>query len=314
MTTSTQAPTVLGTAATPVSLTTLSPLQQGDAVCGLVLAVAGVGPAPSAQLPAASWPVEVDARDAWGVALGSETGWYALCSQDCDVVRTAAEEPTVLVAPLTLVDETMWKDLVHNGYSSRWWPYPSDKFSGIPAGKALVVDLAWTTSVLKGSLASPAVHGQRPLTGPNRPAFAEWLAARTGRAPFGDDVVASVLEPCYQVRTRLAKQFDKNPLAAPLEARAVGSVARWFAHVDGRHIDVLGQTSGPLLQQAGFVKPDDGKIDAPAFDKARNRLEQAIVKRMLTAAPQSGFTLRVTLADLDTVSAQSFLGFALLMR
>ncbi len=307
-------PPVLGTAAGPVSLTALSPLLQGDAVCGLVLAVAGVGPAPSAELPDADWPVSVDVHDAWGLALGSDTGWYVLLSQDCDVVRAPAEEPTVLVAPLTFVDETTWKDLVHNGYSSRWWPYPSDKFAGVPADKALVVDLAWTTSILKGSLASPTVRGQRPLTGPNRQAFAEWLAARTGRAPFDDDVVTGVLDPCYEVRARLAKQFDKNPGAASLEARAVGSVVRWYAHVDGRQVDVLGQTSGVLLQKAGLVQPAAGETDAAALEKGRIRLEQDIVKRMAKVAPQSGFLLRVTLADLNTVSAQSFLGFSLLMR
>jgi hypothetical protein len=306
-------PVVLGAAAVPVSLTVLSPLQQGDALCGLVLAVAGVGPAAPAGLPSAEWPIDVGAGDAWGVTLGSDTGWYVLLSQDCDVVRGAGDEPTVLVAPLTLVDDEDWNSLVRNGYSARVWPYPAEKFPGVPAGKALVVDLAWTTSILKGSLASDTVRAQRPLTGPNRRAFAEWLAGRTGRVPFDDDVVTKVLDPCYDVRTRAAKQLASKGTSAPLDARALGTVVRWYAKVDGRTVDVLGETSGPLLHAAGMVTPD-GTVNAADLEKGRLRLEQAMVRRMATVDSQSGYQLRLTIADLNRVTAASFRSFALLVR
>ncbi|WP_263729854.1 hypothetical protein [Cellulomonas sp. SG140] len=303
---------ILGTAAAPVSLTALSPLQQGDAISGLVLAVAGVGPAASTGLPLADWPTGVDAGDAWGVTFGADTGWYVLISQDCDAVRAPADEPTVVVAPLTLVELGEWHDLVRNGYSARKWPYPAEKFAGLPEGKGLVVDLAWTTSILKGSLAAPSVHAQRPLTGPNRRAFGEWLAARHGRIPFPDDVVRCVLNPCYEVRNKLAARYVQHGKSAPFEARAVGAVLRWFAQVDGHVVHVFGQTSGPLLIHAGFVD-DEGAVKEE-FTKATQRLETAINKRIAAVAPQEGFVFRLTLGDLAKVSAESFVKFALLLR
>lgn len=183
-------------AGAPVSITALSPPQQGDALCGLTLAVAGIGPAGVVDLPSGVQHPEVGDTDAWVSAVGSDTGWYVLLTQDCDVVRAPDREPTVLVAPLTLIDLARWQDLRRNGYSSRWYAYPGLKFTDLPDGKGLAVDLAWTTSVLKGALASSGVTAVRPFTGPEQRAFSEWLASRTGRAPFPDDVVTAALDPC----------------------------------------------------------------------------------------------------------------------
>ena len=52
-----------------------------------------------------------------------------------------------------------------------------------------MVDLAWTTSVLKGSRVTDAVQAVRALSGPGKAQFSEWLGYRTGRVPFPDDVV-----------------------------------------------------------------------------------------------------------------------------
>ena len=308
-------PNVLQAAGTSVSLTTLSPLELGDAISGLTLAVAGVGEPPRHTLPAGQWPDGVGPDDAWAAAVESATGWYVLLSQDCDIVRDDTDEPTILVAPLMYCTRDEWDDLRHNGYSSRKWAYPSEKFRNLSGDKALCVDLAWTTSVLKGALRAPGVHGVRPLTGPVKRDFSEWAAARTGRVPFPDDVVEKVLDPCYEVRTRLLRTFNKKKESGspPLDARAVGAVERWFAHHSGRQVTFLGQLTGSRLIEARLVD-DAGHVLSEDLEAGRTRLETAVVSRMANVDPHSGFQARVVLIDLAKMSAAEFVPFALLLR
>lgn len=306
---------LLAPAAAPLSFTAVSPPEQGDVISGLTLAIAGVGPATVPSVRLTKLPGTVREGDAWAVAVDSETGWYALCSQDCDIVAEADDEPTVSVAPLVLVDEQRWHDLNQNTYSARWYAYPGDKFN-LPDGKALAVDLAWTTSVLKGSLQAPSVQGVRPFTGPQKLAFGEWLAARNGRVPFPDDVVKAVLDPCYEVRKRLLsthrKAAAKNQ-SAPVDARAVGAVVRWYAHSDGRNATILGQLTGPSLRATGFID-DDGQTDTTNLEQGRTKLTAKVLSRMDKDAPGSGFSVQLRLADLATVRASQFQKFALLLR
>lgn len=306
----------LRAAASAVSVTAISPPEQGDALSGLTLAIGGVGPASAEHLPSAEWPTDVHDGDAWAAALGSETGWYVLLSQDCDIVRDATHEPTVLVAPLVLVDQKDWDDLSRNSYSSRWYAYPSGKFSGMPHGKGLAVDLAWATSVLKGSLGASTITVVRPLTGPNKRRYSEWLAARTGRAPFPDDVVINVLDPCYGTRARLSIRFDKatGPGSAPVEARCVAATERWFVHHDGRLVTFLGQLTGPRLEAAGFLDAETGEVLADDLARGTSKLEAEIVRKMNRVNEHSGYSIKVVLADLASVRADQFVNFSLLLR
>jgi len=292
----------------------MSPPEQGDAISGLTIAVAGVGPAAVPSLGVVS-PEQVGEGDAWAVAVDGESGWYVLCSQDCDIVAGPDDEPTVSVAPLVLVDSQRWNDLRQNAYSARWYAYPGEKFV-VPEGMALAVDLAWTTSVLKGSLQTPSVQGVRPFTGPQRLAFGEWLAARNGRAPFPDDVVRSVLDPCYAVRKRLLSSYrkaaDKQQMAS-IDARAVGAAVRWFAHSDSRNVTILGQITGASLHSASFIT-DDGTVDTVLLEQGRSRLEAKVLAQMERDTPGSGFNVQTHLADLSQVPASQFQKFALLIR
>lgn len=292
-----------------------TPLSQGDCLSGLTLAVAGVGPAGGAPLPRAVWPAEVGDSDAWAVAVDAESGWYVLLSQDCDIVSDADSEPTVEIAPLVLVTDADWADLAHNAYSARRAAYPSDSFA-LPEGFKLAVDLAWSTSVLKGSLYTPGVKATRPLTGPQQRDFGEWLAARKGRVPFPDDVVRLVLDPCYEVRSRLlssAVKAEQKGNTARLEARTVLAATRWHAHVDGRLVTVLGVLTAAGLHRGGFVDAE-GNVDQETLASGVTKLNAEIVKRMNQADPNSGFQVKVVLFDLSTISASDFARFALLLR
>lgn len=315
-TNTTAAPAVSQAAGTPVSFTALSPAQQGDVLSGLTLAIAGVGPEGLDHLPVGATRPQVGPDDAWASPVVSETGQYVLLSQDCDLVRDADREPTVQIAPLVLVDRATWDDLNRNGYSARWYAYPSTKFTGVPDDQGLVVDLAWTTSILKGSLTAPSVTAVRPLTGPAQRAFSEWVAARTGRVPVPDTVVTNVLDPCYNVRKRLLTTFRKatGPTNAKVEARIVAAVDRWFARVDGRLVTILGAVTGPRLQAAGFIHGDTGDVLTDDLATGTTKLQNLTVKAMNQVNPDSGYTVKITCVDLANVRASEFLQFSLLMR
>ncbi|TFV90109.1 hypothetical protein E4P40_07785 [Blastococcus sp. CT_GayMR20] len=299
-----------------MSFTALSPLQQGDALSGLTLAIAGVGPAGVETLPSGVARPEVGPTDAWASALGSDTGWYVLLTQDCDVVREADQEPTVLIAPIRLVKEDRWLDLRRNAYSPRWYAYPREKFSDVPAGMGLAVDLAWTTSILKGALVVTNVQAVRPLTGPAKRSFGEWVANRTGRAPFPDDVVRLVLDPCYEVRKRLSSAFDRapSPENAKVEARVVAAVDRWFAHADGHRVNILGALTGPRLQAAGLTDKESGEVKTADLAAGQEKLQDLVVRAMNRANEHSGYELKIVCADLATIRADLFLQFSLLLR
>lgn len=298
----------------PLRFGSISPPEQGDAIAGLTLAIAGVGPAGAPDLSGAMWPEEIGGEDAWAIAVDAESGWCVLLSQDCDIVRSPDEEPTVLVAPLVIVSEQKWNDLNNNAYSARRFAYPREKL-GVSDEVWLAVDLAWTTSVIKGALSAEGVVAVRPLTGPNKKDFTEWLASRLGRAAFPDEVVEFVLDPCYEVRTRLLKRFAKalaDGSTAPLEARAVGASTRWYARVDGRLVHVIGELTGPSLQRAGFA--DGGELDVASLTKAEAKLQSEVIKRMLRVSAGSGFEIKVQLVDLAHMRASQFREFALLVR
>ncbi len=307
---------LLAAASAPVALNMLSPLETGDVVSGLTLAVGGVGTPSATPPPAGVWPEAVGRSDAWVTAVESPTGWYVILSQDCDIVRAGSDEPTLLIAPLVVCDLATWEDLRRNGYSSRRWAFPRDKFSGLADDQGLVVDLAWTTSLLKGALWAPGVLGVRPLPGPKKREFAEWLGARSGRAPFPDDVVVKVLDPCYEVRKRLLSSFRKKSKSgsAPAECRAVAAVDRWFAHHDGRLVTFLGQVTAQSARSAQLVDPDTGQLLEADLKTGVEKLTNQVLNKMNSVDSDSGFQARFVLVDLSRMSAAEFVKFSLLMR
>jgi hypothetical protein len=164
------------------------------------------------------------------------------------------------------------------------------------------------------SLRAPNVNLVRALTGLGKRDFSEWLAARTGRAPFADDVVTAVLDPCYQVRKRLSSRFDKATASggtAPSESRAVAATERWFAHHDGRLVTILGHVSGRSLAAAGFIDQDGAVL---AHERGGGQAGGEVIKRMNRVDAHSGFSIKIVLADLARLRADQLLRFALLLR
>lgn len=299
-------------AAQEVSFTILSPPAQGDAVSGLALAIAGVGPATAEGLPAGSWPQNVGPNDAWSATVLSPSGWYVLLSQDCDLVRSPQSEPTVLIAPLVIIPRTAW-DSLRRSYSARRFAYPRDKFTSLKDDEGVAVELPWTSSVLKGSLQAPGVKAMRPLTGPERREFSLWLSQRTGRIALPDDVVTRVLDPAHDVRQTLLKKHSKgsqNP-----EALGVAAAERWFVRRRENQVTLFGQITTKSLMFAGLIdakyQPDGEKIEL-----CRAALEQAILNKMgrPRSDKDSQYEVKVILGMLEKMKASDFIEFVPLVR
>ncbi|WP_327411423.1 hypothetical protein OG458_42850 (plasmid) [Streptomyces sp. NBC_01281] len=299
-------------AAQGISFTALSPPAQGDVVSGLALAIAGIGPATAEGLPEGSWPRDVGTNDAWAATVLSPSGWYVILTQDCDLVRSPVDEPTVLVAPLTVIPRSDWDDL-RRSYSARSFAYPRDKFTSLNDDEGVAVELPWTSSVLKGSLQAPGVQAMRPLTGPERREFSLWLSQRTGRTPMPDDVVMRVLDPAYEVRRSLLKKHAKG--SKNLDAQAVAAVERWFVRRRENQVTFFGQLTMKSLTHAKLL---DEKYQ-PDFDKiksCRAALENTFVQKMGKpgSLKESHYEIRVILGMLEKMKASDFVEFSLLVR
>ena len=127
-------------------------LRQGDLLSGLAAAVTGLGPAPA--LPDGVDDVhETAAGELWTITFAAPTGWYGICSQDCDLARGEVSEPTITIAPVVWLPQDRWREAASDSDTSRFFAIPQDALDGAPEGVAPAVDLAWQTSIAKGSLA-----------------------------------------------------------------------------------------------------------------------------------------------------------------
>lgn len=128
--------------------------------------------------------------------------------------------------------------------------------------------------------------------------------------------VRLVLDPCYDVRARLLssalKAENKGAMGRP-EARTVLAASRWYAHLDGRLVTVLGVLTGAGLQRSGFVDAE-GSIDDATLTAGVAKVQAEIVKRMNKLDPISGFQVRIVLIDLAHMRASEFVHFAFLLR
>lgn len=152
---------------------------QGDLISGLALAVTGVGAGSAADLPKDLVPSPPEGQiGPWSEAFAPPSGWAALCSQDCDIVRGESQEPTVDVALVRFVDRSEAATYRSSRYHGRYFALPSSTVPNRPAGSDALVDLAWRTSVLKVSLEHGTVGFHRVLSELQRRDFARWLSYR----------------------------------------------------------------------------------------------------------------------------------------
>lgn len=300
-----------------VSATVDSPARQGDLVAGLALAVVGSGTPPASLATSLAPTGGVGGDDAhWTVLFRVPTGWYAVLSQDCDLLSSDAEEPTVMVAPVVAIEADLWATLSRGNYSSRLYALPGDtpKLPALPDGAGYAVDLAWSTAVMKTAVTGVDVDVCRVLTGPQRLRFGQWLGLRTSRVPFNQEIVDHVINPSFTVRDRLAADYrKKGGGGSSLAARGVGACAAWYARQVGSYrVEFLGELDAARLSDAGFVAVD--AVDNDTLAQAGDAIEAAMLKRMQHEHPDSGYEICVYLRTLDRMKAADFRLFAPLVR
>ncbi|HUZ10700.1 MAG TPA: hypothetical protein VMU76_11105 [Acidimicrobiales bacterium] len=259
-----------------------------------------------------------EATGDWSVAFVAPSGWSIVLSQDCDIVRADDDEPTVEIAPVLLVPVEEHAKYVGSRYTGRYLALSEGAIPGLDNAQRGLVDLAWRSSILKVSFTQGPVEFNRPLTEPQRRELGDWLAARSGRTAFPDDLVTGVLDPFDALRTARTKSASKKPVGSRTDVeRIVTSPSAWYVARREHRIVLTGVVSDESFTRAGWSEEDiaaaqpfdaDGANKEPAGPVvvALQKLNTELLSR-LAKAPPTGYEVAVSILDLRAVSAADFM-------
>lgn len=281
----------------------LRSLEQGDLIS--VGAVAIVGAHDSAVLAAAGDPGTETGPTVASVTVECASGWYAVLTQDCDIVRSVELEPCLTIAPVIYVPGDHWDRLARGQTSYREFPLdpaevgPLDETHarGVPAGHCPVVDLRFITSVDKTVLRA-GFSRRAPLRGQHKARFQEWLGARFGRESFADPVAEIVLPTARAVLDGQLGLFRDQGGKAPASAKTVACVNQWYVRHTDRYVEILGRRSAEHGKDTGLLRPKGG-------DLSWNGTELAAGAKQLTQMTgarigRAGYSVKVLTADFAT--------------
>lgn len=293
----------------------LRSLEQGDLIS--VGAVAIVGSHRSAVLTEAGDPGKDTGPTVASVTVECASGWYAVLTQDCDIVRSVEVEPCLAVAPVVYIPEEQWDRLACGQTSYREFPLdpaevgPLDDIhaAGVPAGHCPVVDIRFITSVDK-TLLPGGFQRRAPLRGQHKVRFQEWLGARFGRESFADPVAEIVLPTARAVLDGQLGTFRDQGAKAPASAKTVASVSQWYVRHTDRYVEILGRRSAPHGKTSGLLR-------TKGSDLAWNTTEAATGAKQLTRMigariGKTGYSAKVLTADFVTdLTVEEFETYAL---
>ena len=199
--------------------------QQGDL---LATPVAVTLEAPGSSLLEGAHDLEpVDDAGLWAPApLEIASGWAAIVTQTCDVVRGLDQVSHLQLMPLVALSEQEWNGALHGRRGTLFALPPADGLGiEFPA-----IDCAISFPVSKAALAHPDVRTlSTPLDPASRILLSHWLM-RVGRHAFPDELERHVLAP---LRTKLSKSLGKTSQAGLLANALLGvwSSTEWAAAV-----------------------------------------------------------------------------------
>jgi hypothetical protein len=201
-------------------------LWQGDL---LATSVAVTLEAPDSSLLEDAHELEtIDEAGLWAPApLEITSGWTAIVTQTCDVVRALQQVAHLQLMPVVELSEQEWNDAL-NGRRGTLFSLPAAADLGIefPA-----VDCAICFPVSKAALAHSSVKTiSTPLDPASRILLSHWLMRRVGRHAFPDELEEHVLAP---LREKLGRSMGKNSPAGFLANSLMGvwSSPEWAASV-----------------------------------------------------------------------------------
>jgi hypothetical protein len=178
-------------------------LWQGDL---LATTIAVVLEAPASSLvDGADELAPIDEHGIWAPAgLEIASGWTAIVTQTCDVIRAIDTHVHLQLMPLVALSEAEWKGAL-NGRRGTQFSLPPAEGLGIefPA-----IDCAISFPVAKAALAHDDVRTlPSPLDPATRVLLSHWLMRRVGRHAFPDELEHYVLGP---LRSKVSKSIGKT--------------------------------------------------------------------------------------------------------
>jgi hypothetical protein len=205
-------------------------------------------------------------------------------SQDCDLVRPVEREPYLQIAALTKVERGLHEEVVRLG-SSRLFPYPP-----VDGEQPLVLDVRVVGTIEKSALLSKGIARLGcPLTEPQRSTLRAWLGARFARAAFPDEIAELVVQPIQRAAQKLAED--------PNFKRALGTV--YFAGL--QFTEGIGNCS--LLLLVDPSRRERAKVDQQLLE----HLQKKLYGRVAVGLKETGYSVAVTIASADEISAAEML-------
>jgi hypothetical protein len=190
-------------------------LWQGD-LLGTSVAVVLQAPG-STLLSGAETLQTVDEHGIWAPAAQAiDSGWAAIVTQTCDVVRAIDTHEHLQVMPIIALDETDWSRSL-NGRRGTHFSLPPAEGVGIefPA-----IDCSISFPVAKAALAHTNVQTlSTPMDPATRVLLSHWLMRRIGRYAFPDELEENVLRP---LREKVTKAMGKNSKGGYLASSLLG--------------------------------------------------------------------------------------------
>lgn len=237
----------------------------------------------------------VDDEGIWGAAAVSITsGWTAIVSQTCDVVRKLADFTHLQLMPIVELSEQEWGQAL-NGRKGTLFSLPVAE--GLPA-QFPAIDCAISFPVSKAALADPRVRTlNTPLDPAARVLLSNWLMRRVGRHAFPDELEHYVLHP---LRDKVRKAIGKTSPGGQLASALIGvwSSTEWAPSVS--IVFVVDENRLLTLNADIDLSRASDELLAPAR-KALGKEEQAIqlVGTVTTLAGVSAHTLFVEHRQID---------------
>lgn len=278
---------------------TLRSLRQGDLLTTGAVSIVGLGPSQVADAADA----EVVEEELWSVTVESEPGWYAVISQDCDIVRNPRDEPCIVVCPVLWVPQGRWAALRNGPYSPRHFPLPQHRALVPDADQWPVASLQYLTSVDKMALLTPSVQQLALLTGPQRRRFAYWVGRRFLRPAHDDLVEQNVLSPCGTRIKELAKKFDKAGGQVTDAMRVVGAAEEWFVEATDKYVQLHAAVTEASLNAAGLWDHQRNSPKDEQIGQGVTQLRKDLSKRLPAGG---GYVVRANVANLASVSVEEF--------
>lgn len=284
--------------------TKLARLAQGDIITLGATSIVGRGPSPTVAGEAGG--VQVAPDQVWTLTLVSDLGYYAVLSQDCDIVRDVDVEPCLLVCPLEARPAEEWEALRRGPYSPRESPYPTTDALELPEGTAPVANIRFVTSLDKAALLNPAfAHVPALGSAVLRERFASWLGRRAARAPHPDALETDVLSAAGARVRALAKQYAKKKDSGGLSPAQmlVGAAEEWYLAPGERLVPFQLIVTPSSAAAAGLWDDRAGRFNEQLIERAAGDLGRDLSRR---ATPGLGYVVTVEVHTLDRVSAATY--------